>query len=129
MNHRIVGLRAHALRSRRGPDRERGRTWQESLAQTVAEPAVIREARAFAHYCRTRTLVIHDDELIVGAQSCMQYDPVEKTAPRIFDRRTFTCSWPVSEDVQVLFREGMLSGAGNHIRWTTIRSSLWDSKA
>jgi formate C-acetyltransferase len=75
---------------------------------------VIREARAFAHYCQSRTLVIHDDELIVGSSSCMQYDPMQETTPQIFGRQGFTSPWPVPEDVQLLFREGVLSGAGNH---------------
>jgi len=114
MNGRVAEIRARALRSRRGRDPEAERLKQESLVQTEGEPAVLREAKAFAHYCRNRTLVIHDGELIVGSPSCMQYDPVEATTPQIFGRRAFATPWPVSEEVQLLFREGMLSGAGNH---------------
>ena len=114
MNERVAGLRARALRSRRGPDPEAERLKQESFARTEGEPAVLREAKAFAHHCRNRTLVIHDRELIVGSLSCMQYDAANATPPQIFGRRTFTTPWPVSEEVQLLFREGMLSGAGNH---------------
>jgi formate C-acetyltransferase len=44
----------------------------------------------------------------------MQYDPVEETTPQIFGRQGFASPWPVPEDVQLLFREGVLSGAGNH---------------
>ena len=114
MNERIAEIRARALRSRRGPDPEAEELRREALAQTEGEPAVLREAKAFAHYCRNRTLVIHDGELIVGSLSSMQYDPVEATTPEIFGRRAFATPWPVSEKVQLLFREGMLSGAGNH---------------
>ncbi|MDP6779451.1 MAG: pyruvate formate lyase family protein [Candidatus Latescibacteria bacterium] len=114
MNQRVADLRDCALRSRRGTDPEAERLRTESFAQTKGEPAVIREAKAFAHFCRNRTVVIQDGELIVGSQSCMAHDPEDHTAPRIFDRRTWLSPWPVTEDVQVLFREGLLSGAGNH---------------
>jgi pyruvate formate-lyase/glycerol dehydratase family glycyl radical enzyme len=114
MNHRVAALRTHALRSRRGPDREQERVWQESLAQTEGEPAVLREAKAFAHYCRSRAVVIHEDELIVGAPSCLHHDPARETVPQIFGRQAFASPWPVPQDVQLLFREGVLSGAGNH---------------
>ena len=114
MDGRVADLRAHALRSQRGPDPEAERLRQESLAETEGEPAVLREARAFAHYCRNRTVVIHEGELIVGSQSSMQHDPSTPTTPRIFNRQTLTCPWPVPDDLQLLFREGLLSGAGNH---------------
>jgi len=114
MNHRITEIRARALRSRRVPDLEAEKLTQEALTCTGDEPAVIREAKAFAHYCRNRTIIIHDGELIVGSLSCLQHDPAAATTPQIFGRRTFASPWPVPENVQRLFREGMLSGAGNH---------------
>ena len=114
MNTRIADLRAHALRSRRGPDAEREKLRRESLARTEGEPEVIREAEVFAHYCRNRALVIHEGELIIGSSSSMQYDPIVATTPHIFGRQPFATSWPVSEAVQTFFQEGMLSGAGNH---------------
>ena len=114
MNARVADLRARALRSQRGPDPEADRLRQESMAGTEGEQPVLREARAFAHYCRNRTVVIHDGELVVGAQSCMQHTPVTPTTPKIFNRQTLTCPWPVQDDLQLLFREGLLSGAGNH---------------
>ena len=104
MNTRIADLRAHALRSRRGPDTERERLRQESLARTEGEPEVIREARAFAHFCRNRALVIHDGELIVGSSSNMRYDPVQATTPQIAGRQAFACPWPVSGAVHTFFR-------------------------
>jgi len=114
MDGRIQKLRARALRSRRGPDVEAEPLRQASLAQTRGEPTVIREAKAFAHVCRNRKLVISDDELIVASESCMQHDPVEETPPQIFGRRKPTCPWPVPDNLQRLFQEGLLSGAGNH---------------
>ena len=114
MTERIADIRAHALRSRRDADTESERLRQESLARTGDDPDVIREAKAFAHVCRNRTLVIYDGELLVGAQSCMRHDPVEATTPQIFSRRNFASPWSVPDDVQALFREGLLSGAGNH---------------
>ena len=114
MNARIATMRARALRSQRIPDLEAQSLREESLARTEGEPAVIREAEAFAHRCRHRTLVIHDGELIVGSLSYTQYDSAEETTPQIFGRQAFTSSWPVPENVQLLFREGVLSGAGNH---------------
>jgi pyruvate formate-lyase/glycerol dehydratase family glycyl radical enzyme len=114
MKARVADIRARALRSQRGPDPEADRLRQESMAETEGEQPVLREARAFAHHCRNRTVVIHDGELIVGAQSCMQHAPVTPTTPKIFNRQTLTCPWPVQDDLQLLFREGLLSGAGNH---------------
>ena len=114
MNERVTDLRAHALRSQRGPDEEATRLRQESMARTAGEPPVLQEARAFAHYCRNRTIVIHDGELIVGANSSMQHDPVTPATPRIFNRQTMTCPWPVPDELQLLFGKGLLSGAGNH---------------
>ena len=114
MNARIADMRARALRSQRGPDPEAEILREASLAATEGQPPVIRQAKAFAHHCRQRTLVIHPDELIVGSSSCLQYDPTEVTTPQIFGRRTFASPWPLPDDVQPLFEEGMLSGAGNH---------------
>jgi len=114
MSVRVANIRARALRSRRLRDVEREQLWQASLAQTEGEPAVVREAKALAHYYRSRDIIIHKGELIVGSQSCLQYDPMEATTPEIFGRRAFASHWPVSDEVQLLFREGVLSGAGNH---------------
>ena len=114
MNHRVEMLRAHALRSRRGPDRERERAWQESLARTEGEPAVLREAKAFAHYCRTPGPGHPRGRTDRRLASCVQHDPVQETTPQIFGRQSFASPWPVPEEVQLLFREGLLSGAGNH---------------
>jgi formate C-acetyltransferase len=84
------------------------------MARTAGEPPVLREAEAFAHYCRTRALVLHEGELIVGAQSCVEHDPVQETTPQIFGRRRFASPWPVPEDVERLFQKGVLGPAGNH---------------
>ena len=114
MSVRVANIRARTLRSRRLRDVERDQLVQASLAQTEGEPAVIREAKALANYYRNRDIVIHEGELIVGSQSCLQYDPVEATTPEVFGRCAFASHWPVSDDVQLFFREGVLSGAGNH---------------
>ena len=114
MRDRIARLRQRAGRSQRGPDPEAEALRQESWDQTEGEAAVVREAKAYAHYCRNRTLVIHDDELIVGTLSCLQYNPEQATTPQIFGRRDFASIWPVPNDVRLMFEEGMLSSAGNH---------------
>ena len=114
MNARIDALRARALRSRRISDPEASGLREESFAATQGEPAVLREAKAFAHYCRQRTILIHPDELIVGSQSSLEYDPIEVTPPQIFGRQPFACPWEVPEEIGRLFREGLLNGAGNH---------------
>ena len=114
MNPRIDALRARALRSHRTSDPEADLLRAESLAASEGEPAAIRQAKAFAHYCRHRTILIHPGELIVGSQSSLEYDPVEVTAPQIFGRQSFSCPWEVPEEVGRLFREGLLNGAGNH---------------
>ncbi|MFA6109286.1 MAG: pyruvate formate lyase family protein [Candidatus Latescibacterota bacterium] len=114
MNQRVTELRDRARRSRRVPDPEGQALREESLARTAGKPAVRREAQAFAHQCRHRRVVIHEDELIVGWPPGLEYDPVQRTEPRIFGRQGFAGSWPASEEVLKLFRAGLLSGAGNH---------------
>jgi trans-4-hydroxy-L-proline dehydratase len=114
MNERIAELRARALRSTGGPDVESGRLRLNSMAATEGEPELIREAKAFAYQFRHRTTVIREGELIVGASPSMQYDPVKPATPQIFGRQAFTCHWDVPDNLQILFRDGLLCGAGNH---------------
>ncbi|HPC46167.1 MAG TPA: pyruvate formate lyase family protein [Candidatus Latescibacteria bacterium] len=114
MNERIARIRARALRSYGVHDPERDALRKESFAQTEGEPTVIREAKAWAHYRRNQTLVILEDELIVGGHIGIAYDPEKDSVPEIFGRQGFKCFWNVSDEVQKYFNEGMLSGAGNH---------------
>jgi formate C-acetyltransferase len=114
MNERVTELRDRARRSRRVPDPEGQALREESLAQTEGEPAILREALAYAHQCRHRQVVIHEHELIVGWPPGLEYDPVQRTEPRIFGRQGFAGSWPMAEEVRGFFRSGLLSGAGNH---------------
>lgn len=114
MNQRVTELRDRARRSRRVPDPEGQALREESLARSEGKPSILREAQAFAHQCRHRRVVIHEHELIVGWPPGLEYDPVQRTEPRIFGRQGFAGSWPASEEVLKLFRAGLLSGAGNH---------------
>ena len=114
MNERITDLRTRALRSRGSRDGEPQALREESLAQTEGEPEVIREAKAFAHYCRHRTTIIHEGELLVGSPKSTQYDPAKPSTPQIFGRQSFTCPWDLPNNLQTLFSEGLFSGAGNH---------------
>ena len=114
MNERTSALRDRARRSHRVGDPEQEALGRESRALTEGEPDVIRNAKAFAHYCANRTVVISDRELIVGSSPSVEYDPEKEATPEIFGRQGFASHWAVSEGGQAMFREGMLSGAGNH---------------
>ncbi|MFH1571201.1 MAG: pyruvate formate lyase family protein [Gemmatimonadota bacterium] len=114
MHDRVIALRDRARRSRRGPDPEGAALRAEALAAAEGQPPVIREARAQAHAFRHRTVAIGEGELIVGTPPGLEYHPVEKTVPQIFGRQRFQSPWPVPAEVEPLFREGVLSGAGNH---------------
>ncbi|MEW6755899.1 MAG: pyruvate formate lyase family protein [Candidatus Latescibacterota bacterium] len=114
MNARIAALRQRSLRSRRGPDPEHQCLHAQSWAQTEGQPAVLRHARAFAHYCRHRQVFVREGELIVGSQACMAYDEQQATAPQIFGRRTFTAPWPMPAGAEPFFCGGLLGPAGNH---------------
>jgi len=113
MNERITAIRSRVMRSYSASDPEHQKLRQESFNQTEGEPSVIREAKAFAHYCRHRAIVIRDSELIVGSRAEMQYNPVQPP-PQSFGRQGFKSPWPMPETVGVFFQEGMLSPAGNH---------------
>lgn len=102
------------MNSRQLGDPHGGEFREESLAKTEGEPAVLREAKALAHYYRRQALVINDGELIVGTRPGLTFDTDDKVVPAVFGRRSWTNPWPVSEPAEVFFREGMLSGAGNH---------------
>ncbi len=113
MNARIAAIRERAMRSLPQRDPRAGELHKESMDSTAGEPSVIREAKALAHYYRNRTLVIHDDELIVGDTPRVQSD--NTVQPAIFGRRTWSSGgWGVPDPIELLFKEGMLSWAGNH---------------
>jgi formate C-acetyltransferase len=114
MNERIARIHARSLRSYGVHDPEREDLRNESFAKTEGEPAVIREAKAWAHYRRNQTLLIHEDELIVGSHAGIRYDEERNSLPGIFGRTGFKSFWDVPDNVQQFFKEGMLSGAGNH---------------
>jgi len=113
MNERIAFMRERALRSIPQGDPKGGELRKKSMDQTEGEPSVIREAKAAASFFRGRTLVIHDDELVVGDTLRKFMD--EKIQPAIFGRRSWTSgAWNASDKTECLFQEGILSWAGNH---------------
>jgi formate C-acetyltransferase len=114
MNERITAMRERALRSIHQSDPRIGELRKESMEQTAGEPSVIREAKAIAHCYRNQTLVISDDELIVGDTPRLQMD--SKVQPVIFGRQGWAGinGWQVPDYVHLLFKEGVLSWAGNH---------------
>ena len=87
---------------------------QESMAQTEGEPAVLRDAKALAHYYRHRPLVIHAGELVVGDSPRQMLDPAQEPQPTIIGRRNWQSPWPVPDRVAPFFEEGILGPAGNH---------------
>jgi pyruvate formate-lyase/glycerol dehydratase family glycyl radical enzyme len=114
MNERIAFMQERALRNIPQGDPRGGELHQESLNQTEGEPSVIREAKAIAHFFKHRTLVINDGELVVGDTLRKVMD--DKIQPSIFGRQSWAGgdNWNVPEQTGVLFKEGILSWAGNH---------------
>jgi len=106
-------LRERALRSRYVGDPDWKRLREESLAGTAGEAAVLREAQALAHYWRNRPIAIFEGELLVGSRAGLAYG-AERSKPHSFGRQPFAPPWPMAENVGALFREGVLSPAGNH---------------
>ncbi|HPD17288.1 MAG TPA: pyruvate formate lyase family protein [Planctomycetota bacterium] len=113
MNDRISFLRERALTSRYVADPDWKRLREESLAQTEGEPAVVREAKALAHYWLHRPIAIHEGELLVGARAGLIYG-AERSKAQSFGRQRFEPWWPMPDHVAALIREGVLSPAGNH---------------
>ena len=113
MNERITFLRERALRSRYVGDPDWKRLREESLAQTEGQPAVLREAKALAHYWLHRPIAIHEGELLVGSRAGLVYG-AEPSKAQSFGRQGFQPWWPMAEHVTTLIREGVLSPAGNH---------------
>ena len=113
MNERIAAMRERAMRSLPQGDPRAGELRKESAEQTEGQPPVIREAKGLAHYYRNRTLVINDGELIVGGTPRIQKE--DEIQPQIFGRRNWESGgWAVPDHIDLLFKEGMLSPAGNH---------------
>ena len=114
MSERIASLRKRAMRTAGAADPTAGQLRQESMEQSEGEPAVIREAKALAHYSRHRPLVIHDGELIVGDSPRQMLDPEQEAKPTIIGRRNWQSPWPVPSHVAPFFEHGLLGPAGNH---------------
>ena len=114
MNERITTILDRAMRNLPQSDPRAGELHKESMKQTEGEPSVIREAKAIAHYYQNRSLIINDNELIVGDNPRLVLD--NNVQPAVFGRRTWTSGngWGVPDDVELLFKEGILSWAGNH---------------
>ncbi|MBI3922920.1 MAG: hypothetical protein HY318_15975 [Armatimonadetes bacterium] len=87
------------------------------MAQTEGEPAVLREAKAIAHYYRHQEVIFRDGELLVGTPPGLIEDSGGEITPAVFGRRTWeapTGWWPVPKEVEPFWCKGMLSAAGNH---------------
>jgi pyruvate-formate lyase len=76
VNDRLKLIREQVLTQPGGDDPAMDSILAASYASSGGEPAVIRKARALAHYYRNRATVIHPGELIVG--SCAE-SPVDDT--------------------------------------------------
>ena len=63
---RIQRLREQYLKHKPSICLERALVYTKVFKETEGEPIIIRRAKAFKRYCETKTLLIQDDELIVG---------------------------------------------------------------
>ena len=87
--------------------------FRESYIGTVGEPAVLREAKAIAHYLRKRTVFIQDDELLIGVDAptdvpMPEIDPNLLPPPQHYRPPT----WPEAQ--QAALDGGIFALAGNH---------------
>ena len=87
--------------------------FRESYIGTVGEPAVLREAKAIAHYLRKRTVFIQDDELLVGVDAptdmpMPEIDPNLLPPPQHYRPPT----WPEAQ--KAALDAGIFALAGNH---------------
>ncbi len=114
LSERVERLRAQALRSHHIVDPQAAELERESLADTVGEPEIIRQAKALAHAFQHQAVVIHDDELLVGSRPGLTFLDGPEITQRIFGRRTFAPSWPVPDDTAPYWNEGIFGPAGNH---------------
>jgi pyruvate formate-lyase/glycerol dehydratase family glycyl radical enzyme len=120
MNDRIRMFKARALNSRQLGDPRAGSLYAESLAQTVGQPEVLRQAQAQAYYFRHQDVVIREGELLVGTWPGLSSDSAVQPVPAIFGRQAFQgrSSWlpPAAPDnhFEACFQAGLLSWAGNH---------------
>lgn len=125
MTERILALKRRALCTRQAGDPEAGALLQEARRQTEGEPEVIRQAKAFAHYCRHQQVTIYDGELLVGSRPGQTTEP-EPITPQVFGRRVWQppdpAFWPTPAATHVFWTEGVFGAAGNHttLDYTTI---------
>lgn len=66
MNERIKRLKSRLTPNKYPICIEKIKFITESLQQTEGEPAILRRAKAIAHYLDNRSIFIEDDELIIG---------------------------------------------------------------
>lgn len=114
MNGRVATIRDRAMRSLPQRDQRLDEIRKEPIEHAVDDPQVIREAKNLAHNYRNRTVIINDNELVVGANpKSVQEDEIQ---PQIFGRQGWAGSrgWPITPHLEIHFTNGMLSWAGNH---------------
>ena len=113
---RINRLRALALTTSNVYQPEPEEQRQEFEASVAGEPDLIRAAKQFAWTCSHRQIEIRPDELIVGANQFLRYN---ETAPKpaSIGRQSFDRPWwiPLPETFTEIFRQGLISMAGNHM--------------
>lgn len=116
MNPRIRTLRDEALNSYiDGTPAPADPEWEPFWAGLAGDPPILRDAKAFAWRCRRRPVSIRDNERIVGGRPDLRYGRAPaKPAPA--GRQGFGGVWfPLADDAQAFFRQGVLSMAGNHM--------------
>lgn len=113
MNERISAIRKRVTTTPRVADPGCWELQKQSFATTVGEPDVIREAKALAHSFQHRALASHKGELLVGAYAQTSVEPFELAEDLIPPRPRYIPE-KLPDQMDVLFKHGMLGYAGNH---------------
>ena len=97
MNERVKRLRERLQVDEYPICIEKTRLILEIFKQTEGEPAILRRAKATAHYLDNRTIFIEDDELIIGNVA---------SKPMGMEAGSQSPTWP-EEDLKELRKQGL----------------------
>ncbi|MCE5326489.1 MAG: hypothetical protein LLG01_08740 [Planctomycetaceae bacterium] len=113
MTPRVKRLQTITLRSCGMHDPQAGELARQADEQSQGHSDILRQARSMAHYYRNCTLVINDDELIVGGGLLNMLPPGKTGAVGEIPAVAMT-NEPHTPGSEAFITQGLLHGAGNH---------------